>query len=655
MIGAAAVILTLFGAYLWVSMAAAPWKLAGGLLDSADHFQRAQKKLTAGFLKDARYETLAGVAAAERAHSGYASSSPLFDVATLHPKLAGLLGESDHLVQAARLSGRAAEGTLDIAQNALRGPEKIIVPDPEDPKGGARIRIDRVREITKTVSRIRRSITGVKRELDAIELKRIPRRLRPRVEDGVAQAKDTDVLLRKAEAGLTFLPRFLGAEEPRVYLFGMQNSAEQRGTGGAMLQFALLSISNGSPELSKEASTVYDVDENRDPVSIPLPADAWYVREIADAQRFGNANWSPDWPLSAQLTIDYARASEPTFPDEVHGVFAVTPIMMQKLLPGIGPYRIPSGNRISASKVINFVLYKAYASFPIPKIRRARLREVVDGFYERLLRPDHPADLVKGFGESLAEKHMQIWMADPAEQAFIEEMNWDGAIDPAAQGDYLYVVQQNVGGNKLNIFEEQEHRMDIRISKDGSASHDTTVKVRNEVFLPQPRWSMGDTGRPRVCRARGACPIHRPMINVYVPGAATLVSADYEGTLLNTAVEGLAAWSIGSTPDTTRPAEHTELDKKVWSSILEIAPREQGEVAFGYTVPDVVRRVGDRNVYRLLVQYQPKIHSEQLHIDLELPEGARDVRARGWQGRGLHRGWRGTVTKDMVLELSWRD
>ena len=49
----------------------------------------------------------------------------------------------------------------------------------------------------------------------------------------------------------------------REYIFGFQNSAEQRGTGGAMLRFARLSIAQGKPNFDTKTSTVYDVDRER--------------------------------------------------------------------------------------------------------------------------------------------------------------------------------------------------------------------------------------------------------------------------------------------------------------------------------------------------------------------------------------------------------
>ena len=79
--------------------------------------------------------------------------------------------------------------------------------------------------------------------------------------------------LADLERGLRVLPGVLGADEPRWYLIGMQNNAELRGPGGALLRFALLRIEDGEPSL-KQSETVYHVDVDRKPVEIPLPPDA---------------------------------------------------------------------------------------------------------------------------------------------------------------------------------------------------------------------------------------------------------------------------------------------------------------------------------------------------------------------------------------------
>jgi Protein of unknown function (DUF4012) len=638
--GALAFLGAVAGILLWILMLSGPWKLATGLLDARLHLERAENKISAGALKDARYDTYSAVAATRRAREGLDAGGPLLDLASSIPSIGNALEEVEHLVGAAELSAEAAVGTVDVAQGALRGPDQIITDDPADPKGGSRIRIDRIREVAASINGIRDAVQGAANELRSVDARNLPGRLRPDIEDALERARESQGLLADSEAGLSLLPRLLGADDPRTYLLAMQNPAEERGTGGAILQFRLLSISDGDPELLKQTGgTIYEIDRRRRPIDIPLPSDAWYVQSIRDAQRFGNANWSPDWPLSARLTIDYAEATPRTrFPD-VDGVILVDPVVMQELLPGAGPFNTTKTIRVSARRVVHLVLYEAYAAYPVPKFRRARLQEVVNEFYERMLRPAHPAELMRGMGRALAHKHMQIWLEDPREQAFIERMNWDGSIE-RSRGDLLYVVEQNVGGNKLDYFDRNRITTSITPMDGEDVRVSANVTVFNDVFLPQPRWSMGDSG-----------PVHRPMINVYAPSGARLQRAGVTGTRIDSAVDGLAAWTNG------RPPEHRELGTKVWSTVLEIEPGKKGSVSLDYVVPGVIRTRGGRSVYRLSLQHQPKVRPDDLEIRFTLPEGAAKVRADGWRRTGSAGAaelvWDGALNEDMTLEVSW--
>lgn len=643
LVRALAIVAGLVATYLWLSMLTAPVGLATGLLNAADHFAQAEKKLQAQAMKEARYETLAGVAAARRAERSFEDGGPLLDLASGLPTIGNALKEVDHLIAAAKLTGQAAEGTLDVAQNALRGPDKIIVKDPEDPKGGSQIRIERIEAIATTISEVRQAIDGVRRELESVKVGNLPRRARPEISEGIDKAKETDKLLADAEAGFEILPGLLGGNGPRTYFFGMQNSAEQRGPGGALLQFKLLQIVDGKPELLETTGgTVYNVDKDRRTFDIPLPEDAWYVQAIEDAQRFGNANWSPDWPLSARLTLDYAKAGNANFP-EVDGAIAVDPILMQKLVPGVGNFKTTGKNVfVDEEKIVHFLLYKAYASYPIPKVRRNHLEAVVDTFYERLLRPKHPTELVEGFGSALRQKHMQVWMRDPSEQAFIERMNWDGSIEQKKPGDYLYTVEQNVGGNKLDYFALNSNTVDVQLDGDDAAVT-TEVAVENRVFFPQPLYPMGDTGKDIESQGH-----HLPMLNVYVPADAQLRLAQVEGERVDTP-PGAADW-----PAPNQPAEHFEKGKKVWSATLRIPPGEVGSFRLGYLVPNAVVEEEGRRVYRLTVQRQPRVRVEQLTVRLTLPQGAGDVKAKGWKRDGDQLVWDHPLKEDVVLEVSWR-
>ncbi|MFN2526720.1 MAG: DUF4012 domain-containing protein [Actinomycetota bacterium] len=641
--GVAVLIATLFGTWLWLAMIATPLRLTTGLLGARAHLARAEQALGATKLKQARYETLAGLAATRVSLEAYDQQGPLFELAGSWRRIDRALDQVGNLVGAAVHSAAAARGALDVAQNALRGPHKLIVKDPDDPEGGSRIRLERIAAIGKTISNIRRQVRTAGALLEEVDPAALPRRARAAIERGIERSRDADEVLADAEAGFALLPQLLGSEGPRTYMLSMQNPAELRGTGGSILQFALLTIDDGRPDLpessEEERGSIYEIDRNRRQYEIPLPQDAWYVAGVGDAQRAGNANWSPDWPLSAELTVRYAQAADPNLP-RIDGVILVDPIVLKNLLPGVGSFRTDEfSNLISEKTAVHYLLYKAYAAHPIAAVRRKALGYVVDGFYERVLRPDYPTGLVDGMGRSLATKHMQIWLTDPEEQAFLERMNWDGALEPAEEADYFLVAQQNVGGNKLNYFEEQVHRTTVRIAGD-DAWHETEVAITNGLFEPQTRYYMGDSG-----------PNHKPMVNIYAPEQAQLVDWSDPFPLRVDEPFPIAVWTSEG------PPEHLERGKKVWSGTLVIPPRETGRLALEYRVPDVVREENGRNVYRLVLQHQPKVRSETIVVKLVLPRTATDIRAPGWVGPGEGRilRWERVLDRDQTLEVSWRD
>jgi len=656
LVGAAAILTALLGIWLWAGIVMGPVRLATGLLDARDHLSSAQKELSRGRIDPARFDILAGAAAAQRARAGL-DSGPFMDLATALPRVGGIVDQSNHLVSAAEYSAEAAEGTVALFDTALSGPNGLIAKDAD--ASGGQIRLDRLQEMVVTADEVRGAVQRAKSELGAIDLSDLTRGMRKSVVSGIKDADRSDKVLVDAQRGLALLPTILGAEGPRTYLIGMLNNAELRGSGGSLLQYALLEVDQGEMRLDGP-QTVYKIDRGRQQLDIPLPEDAWYVSGIPDARRFGNANWSPDWPLSAQLTIDYAIEREPDL--EIDGFIAMTPSVLQNLVKSTGPFRTKWGIRITRQSAVPFLVHDAYGQFPSPSQRRTALKQVVKGFFDRVLRPKNPVRLVRGLARGLTDKDVQIWMAAEEEQGFITSMNWDGAIKRATHKDYLGVAQQNVGGNKLDYFAEQTTLMDVAFD-DTDALASTTVEIRNGVVPPQATWAMGNSG-----------PLHRPMINVYVPGGAVLESAavtpvtcsECAGFLVGNKKTGKlpappvrrldspepARWIAG------RPPEHIEVGKKVWPATLQIPPQQSAGFELRYRTPNVVRTVEGRKVYRLVLQHQPKVRADEVRLRITLPDGASDVQTKSKlpfirEGDALV--WEHPLNRDIELEVSWRE
>lgn len=638
----AVIVVALLAAYLWLCLVASPYRLVRGLLDGGRRLQAAQSRLTTGKVGQAAPLVYGAEASVDTVRAELDSPGPLLDVASLVPQVRDALGELDHVVKAMELSTKAAVDTVAVVEDALRG--SLIKKDPDDPKGSSIVDLERVDEAIDAIADAKRTTEAVITELEKIDLAKLPGRVRPRVTRAIADANDAIERIDVAQRGFAILPAVLGADGPRNYLLGFQNPAEQRGTGGAILQFKVLKFDRGRFELadiagSEGEGTVYNIDQERQTYDIPLPPDAWLVSQIEDAQRFGNANWSPDWPLSAQLMIEYAYTSARVNPDlelpDFNGFIVVDPIAVQKMMPGVGTFTTKLlDDPITTRNVVPFVLYEAYGDYPNQGERRKALGQIVNQFFSKALGSPNLDELMQGVGESLTQKRIQIWMQDPDVQRFIKEMDWDGSIKQAKGSDFVYVVEQNVGGNKLDFFESQANKIDVTFEgQDALVS--TEMRVRNGIFGPQPNWMVGDVG-----------PLHRPMMSLYVPGDATLQSWGVDGKRLDSPMP--AIWSGG------RPPEDFESGKKVWTATLEIPAGEEAAVRYEYRVPAVVRARDDRSVYRLIVQSQPKVHPEELTITIALPEGASDVRAPGWQRDGDDLVWDKLLRRDMEFEISWK-
>lgn len=642
LVAAAAVLCSCLALLLWLHLIAGPVRLGTGLLQASNDLDQAANKLTAGNTKAAMEEALSGSAGVHRAETALDSTSPLLDVLEAAPKIGPALGEVDHIIAAAEHSATAARGSIDIAANALEGPDSVI-----DRSGkGSRIRVERIVEIGEQVGDLRGEVIAAQEELAAVDVANLPKRARPQISKALRKAEDAEATLVDADAAFKILPGVLGSEGKRTYLLGFQNSAEARGTGGAILQFRLMSVDDGELELETGGGTgsIYDIDKNREQLDIPLPEDAWYQMGIPDTRRFGNANWSPDFPLSTELLLSYAAAADPGF-GPIDGVIAVDPEVIEELIPAVGPIKVPDDKtdeieKLGKKDIVNYVLNEQYARFPYPKDRRAHLQNLVNEFYTNIFKPKSPTKMLDGLSDSLTGKHMQIWMSDKREQNFIKRMNWDGAIEQKNNSDYLYAIEQNVGGNKLDFFDTQEDKVSIRFDGD-DAVWKSRFAITSRLIRPQPRWVMGDSG------GGGISPVHRPMLVLYTREDAELLSASVDGTRVDTPEP--AVWASGV------PPSYLERGKKAWPFTMEALPGETVTAHFEHRVPGIVRTSGGRTVYRLVIQHQPKVHPEWMEIGLRLPEGVEGLQLDGWKraddGRLI---WQGELKKDMTLEVSWR-
>ncbi len=127
----------------------------------------------------------------------------------------------------------------------------------------------------------------------------------------------------------------LGLTRPRRYLVLLQNNWEMRATGGFITAAVIVTVHGGEIEFSPFIDS-YDIDLQMD--SLPPPPDSLRKAMWAGVWAFRDANWSPDFPTSAQ----WARELYQIGRDEtIDGAIALDPVVIQYLLKAIGPINVP--------------------------------------------------------------------------------------------------------------------------------------------------------------------------------------------------------------------------------------------------------------------------------------------------------------------------
>src|SRR5215207_3569268 len=177
---------------------------------------------------------------------------------------------------------------------------------------------------------------------------------------------------------------------------------------------------------------------------------------------FRDANWSPDFPTSANTARDLYALGRGR---EIANLVAFDPYAAQAILAAIGPVAVEgSPAPISAQNVFDYLRseHDAQRGAADPKAYIGRLANAM------LLKVQADAAsldlwaLASAFRRALNERHLLLAIQNPAVAPILSRHGWDGAVQ-AGSADFLMVVDTNMGYNKVNahISESISYTVDL--------------------------------------------------------------------------------------------------------------------------------------------------------------------------------------------------
>jgi hypothetical protein len=400
-------------------------------------------------------------------------------------------------------------------------------------------------------------------------------------------------LLLRAASGLHAVAAL--ARPGRRYLVIIQNPAELRATGGLIGAWGVLATDGERFRLTRLApNSKLPVP----PAAVPAPPD--YVARYG---RFGanrgwvNANISPDFPTSARVLLELYRAATG---DGLDGVVALDAVALDRLLGATGPLTL-AGREVAQGAFLSEVLVHAYGR-PTEARVDLLLGAAREG-WRRLGAGAEPLSVARALARAGATGHLRGFALERDAQASLVAAGVGGRLERST-GDYLLVVRQNAGGNKLDYYLKTRVAKQVTLDRRGNARSRLKVELRNQApRAGLPSYVLG------VRRAGEPAGLNRSYVSVYAAPRAELMRFR------------------SGTRKTAGSAQ--ELGHRVFSWYQGVPAGGRRAATLALSSPAVAERNGEEWTYRLLLQGQPELYPPPTTVTVELPAGARVRSALG--------------------------
>ncbi|MDO8753400.1 MAG: DUF4012 domain-containing protein, partial [Anaerolineales bacterium] len=256
----------------------------------------------------------------------------------------------------------------------------------------------------------------------------------------------------------------VGKTGPQTYLILIQNEDELRPTGGFITAVGSAVVKDG-----KLISIKFDPAEFIDDFSKPYPVSPWQFKEFMNIEIliFRDSNWFTDFPTTASWAEYYYSYSRSSSAD---GIVSIDMQVIKRLLQALGPVRVDTVSFPITSE--NVQEYMRSAKEHSPKgfsgdvwDRKQFIGKLAQPILEKILnaRGETWTKLAPALLELLNEKHILLQFDNEEATALLERRNWDGAVRIPENGDFLMVVETNMGYNKSNAVMEMalEYAIDL--------------------------------------------------------------------------------------------------------------------------------------------------------------------------------------------------
>ncbi len=366
----------------------------------------------------------------------------------------------------------------------------------------------------------------------------------------------------------------------RRYLFLLQNNMELRPGGGFLGQYVVATVKNG------EVVRFYFEDANlldqRIKVKIPPP---YPLRRKLGLKKwkFRDSNFSPDFPTNVKQAKRFFRYAGGNA--NFDGVFAINATVLNDVLKITGPISLSNGryvyNSENAIDKLEEQVEKPYLFNENldTQNRKWIMKKLASELKNKLLTVGNIGKLVEFSRDELNNKNIQLNFTNPDLQKAVEEVGWAGEVNKNWDGDYLMLVDANLGALKSDAFVKRSLNYSVDLTTEVPTA---VVDYKYNHTATHGDWRTSD---------------YHSYIRLYSP----------KGSVLTKRVM------------VSYPITREEFNKTYFGVLFDALMNRETTAHFEYNLPTSVK-----DDYKLLIQKQSGIGDLPVHIHLKNDKGEFD-------------------------------
>lgn len=474
-------------------------------------------------------------------------------------------------------------------------------------------------------------------------------RLSPSFRDLIS--KKIDPYLSLFKQGLTIitaLPGVMGTESrgPQTYLLLIQNEDELRATGGFITAIGILVVKDGEL-ISSTIEDSYAIDD----LTKPYPLAPWQLERYMNSLHwvFRDSNWSPDFPTSAAIAR-YLYSFKNT--QTINGVFAIDQKAVSIMLDAVGPVVVEgASDPITSETMVSYIRGSKDTAIEEGEVehRKDSIGIVAEAILKKIINEPTISwmKVIEKILKALNEHHFLLSFDDPIIKDSIAKLGWDGSIS-AGEGDFLMVVDSNVGFTKSNAVVEMGLTYNVDLSNLSAITSSLKIVHKNLASKDISCHMFGLNGgllyRDQIDRC------YWDYLRVYKPKDTELV---------NSSVHSVPAeWTISNIEV---PAQVDILDENIqkvngFGTYLVVPGGEKMETSFQFLLPSsvIINTANSLHEYHLRIEKQPGTSEIPIQIIIHLPPGVESVESNLITGKFADGSWTISTTLNQDIDMNLR-